>query len=170
MCLSIFHHILYDVKICKLRFNMAAPAIWIYISMESESATKCILVVDDTDSNRSLLSILLIRAGYNVISVPSGKEALNACSTHSIDLCLVDVKMPEMSGFDFVDHLKKDGSTASIPFVFVSSNDDKKSMLQGIFLGAIDYIAKPISPKHFIRKVNYYFDFIEMEKQITNGL
>jgi len=133
-----------------------------------ENLSKRILVVDDTDSNRSLLSILLEREGYNVIAVSSGKEALTACNDNNIDLCLLDIKMPGMSGFELVTHLQKNEKTASIPFVFVSSSDNKNSVLKGMYLGAIDYISKPIAPKNFIRKVKFYFEFIQMEEQASS--
>ena len=130
-----------------------------------ENIAKRILVVDDTDSNRLMLSLLLKRDGYNVIAVSSGKEAIKACKSNDIDLCLLDIKMPEMTGFELAIHLRKDEKTASIPFVFVSSNDSKTNISQGMYLGAIDYVAKPIAPKHFMRKIRFYFDYIKMDKQ-----
>ena len=131
-----------------------------------ENKSKRILVVDDTDSNRTLLSLLLIQEGYNVVSASSGKEALNACYNNNIDLCILDVKMPGMTGFELAVNLRKDKKTASIPFVFISSNDSKKSMLEGNYLGAIDYIAKPIAPKYFIHKIRAYFHYINSEQQV----
>jgi len=130
-----------------------------------ENISKRILVVDDTDSNRLMLSMLLKRDGYNVVAVSSGKEALKACSNNDIDLCLLDIKMPGMTGFELAVNLRKDENTATIPFVFVSSNDSRANILKGLYLGAIDYIVKPIAPNHFIRKIRFYFDFIKMEKQ-----
>ena len=129
-----------------------------------ENISKRILIVDDTDSNRLMLSMLLKRDGYNVIAVSSGKEALKACHNNDIDLCLLDIKMPGMTGFELAVNLRKDENTATIPFVFVSSNDSRTNILRGFYLGAIDYIVKPIAPKHFTRKIRFYFDFIQMEK------
>ncbi|MBX3173972.1 MAG: protein kinase [Gemmatimonadaceae bacterium] len=110
------------------------------------SASGRILVVDDVEENRSVLSRRLSREGYAVASVGSGEEALAAIADGGFDLVLLDVLMPGLDGFGVLERIKADPATRSIPVIMISALDDMASVVRCIEHGAEDYLAKPFDP------------------------
>ncbi len=112
--------------------------------MNSETAKKGnILLVDDLPENLQLLSDLLIKLGYNVRSVTSGRMALKTIQVKPPDLILLDVKMPEMDGYQVCQALKADPETQKIPVIFISALDDVFDKVAAFEAGGADYITKP---------------------------
>ena len=105
-----------------------------------------ILVVDDNATNREMLSRRLARAGHRVHVVGSGPEALALLRREPIDLVLLDVLMPEMSGFEVLQQLTADRALREIPVVMISALDEMDSVVRCIELGAEDYLPKPFDP------------------------
>lgn len=105
-----------------------------------------ILVIDDNASNRDLLSRQLARDGHAVEAVASGAEGLALLEGRDFDLILLDVLMPEMSGFEVLSKLKLDSSTAEIPVIMISALDEMDSIVRCIEAGAVDYLPKPFAP------------------------
>ncbi|MRR51473.1 MAG: hybrid sensor histidine kinase/response regulator [Rhodocyclaceae bacterium] len=109
---------------------------------ESEAST--LLVVDDEPMNLTLLAQLL-QPQYRVRTVNSGERALHALATGSPpDLVLLDIVMPGMDGFEVLRRMRENEDWRDIPVIFVTANDDEKSEQEGLALGAVDYIHKPI--------------------------
>jgi CheY-like chemotaxis protein len=108
------------------------------------SEHKQILIVDDEPVWLKVLGQLLQTKGYTVKEAASGADALNALKSYEPDLILLDVRMPDMNGFDLLDHIKKLPKLASRPVVFVSAMDDFHAKKVARELGAADYILKPI--------------------------
>jgi CheY-like chemotaxis protein len=107
---------------------------------------KTVLVVDDTPANIQLLSGLL-RDRYKVKVATSGEKALKIAATDPPPgLILLDVMMPEMDGLEVCRRLKSDPTTEAIPVVFVTGKDDAAERREGLALGAVDYLAKPVDP------------------------
>ena len=110
-----------------------------------------ILVVDDIPANVEILSIHLTDEGYEVIKCLSGKETfeiLNATQDDpelEIDLILLDVMMPIMSGLEVLSQLKGSPQTMNIPVILVTANADEQNVAEGLDMGAFDYIIKPYS-------------------------
>ncbi len=110
-----------------------------------------ILVVDDISANVEILSIHLSDEGYNVVEALSGKQALSILQDsqedpdQEIDLILLDVMMPIMSGLEVLAHIKKDTQTQNIPVILVTANADEQNVAEGLDMGAFDYIIKPYS-------------------------
>ena len=126
-----------------------------------------ILIVDDVESNRLVLSKILSRDNFVVITVSSAIEALHVCQTVDVDLCLLDVNMPEMDGFELAHELRGAPSTAHIDFIFVTGlRNNRTNQLKGLNLGAIDYIEKPIDREVIITKVQIHLDTINKEKEL----
>ncbi len=102
-----------------------------------------ILIVDDEPLNIQLLKIVLDPLDYDIIEAGSGEEALILIREHSIDLILLDVVMPGMSGYDVCHEIKNNEDTRLIPVVMVTALDDTDAKVKGIEAGADDFITKP---------------------------
>jgi len=119
----------------------------------SPASRPLILVVDDAPQNLSLMDDLLADA-YTVKVAPSGARALKlANSSPRPDLILLDVMMPDMDGFEVCRQLKADPATSDIPIIFLTAKSQVADEQEGLSLGAIDYITKPISPPIVLARV-----------------
>jgi len=104
---------------------------------------KKIVAVDDNPENLGVLKNSM-KDKYAVFPVPSAADMFELLSHVKPDLILLDVEMPEMSGYEAAVKLKGDGNLQGIPFIFLTSRDDEESIKKGFDLGAVDYIPKPI--------------------------
>jgi DNA-binding response OmpR family regulator len=102
-----------------------------------------IMVIDDQPANLKLLEEMLQRQGYAVRSFPRGRLALSAAEQHPPDLILLDITMPEMSGFEVCERLKSNEKLAHIPVIFLSALNEKEDKVRAFRAGAVDYVAKP---------------------------
>ena len=112
-----------------------------------------LLVVDDTAANVKLLADLLTVKGYAVVTATSGKEALAAVARERPDLLLLDVVMPEMSGYEVCRKLRGDPATAMLPVVMVTALDPAQERVKGIEAGADDFLTKPINQAELLARV-----------------
>jgi len=112
-----------------------------------------ILVVDDTPKNVKLLADLLSVKGYAVVTAESGKEALTRIKTERPDLVLLDVVMPEMSGYEVCAAIRADEETAVLPVVMVTALDPGVERVKGIEAGADDFLSKPINQPELLARV-----------------
>ncbi len=111
-----------------------------------------ILIVDDTLANLSLLFKALTEQGYKVRAVTNGKMALKAVQTVAPDLILLDVKMPEMDGYEVCEYLKASSATHDIPVIFLSALSESVDKIKGFEVGGIDYVTKPFQiPELLVR-------------------
>jgi two-component system alkaline phosphatase synthesis response regulator PhoP len=111
-----------------------------------------ILVVDDEDDIRELLQYNLEKEGYRVVACPDGKHALKSLAK-PVDLCVLDVMMPEMDGWDLAKAMRANPKTAAIPIVFLTARDSEVDEVLGLELGAADYIKKPVRIRTFIARI-----------------
>ncbi|MEH1783501.1 MAG: diguanylate cyclase [Nostoc sp.] len=112
-----------------------------------------ILLVDDLAENLQLLSDSLIQFGYTVRSVTSGRMALKTVKVKQPDIILLDIKMPEMDGYQVCKTLKADEDLRTIPIIFVSALDDVFDKVTAFELGAIDYITKPFQMEEVVARI-----------------
>uniref|UniRef100_A0A832H285 Adenylate cyclase n=1 Tax=Oscillatoriales cyanobacterium SpSt-402 TaxID=2282168 RepID=A0A832H285_9CYAN len=112
--------------------------------MDSELGS--LLVVDDVEANRDLLTRRLQRQGHKVAVAVNGREALELIKQQPFDLVLCDIMMPEMDGYQVLEHLKADLGLRHIPVIMISALDDMESVVRCIELGAEDYLFKPFNP------------------------
>lgn len=103
-----------------------------------------ILVVDDELINLQLLTSTL-KSEYTVLAAQNGDEAIALLNEHDIDLILLDVMMAELNGFELCTIIKADERFADIPVIFLTALDTTEGALQGLEIGAIDYLAKPFN-------------------------
>jgi CheY-like chemotaxis protein len=105
-----------------------------------------VLVVDDSEMNRDVLSRHLERQGHTVVVAEDGRQALEMISAQSFDLVLLDIMMPEMNGYQVLQRLKSDGTWRDIPVIMISALEDIDSVVRCIEMGAEDYLPKPFDP------------------------
>ena len=103
-----------------------------------------LLVVDDDEGNRDLLSRRLIRSGYSVVTVASGQEALDYLERHEVATVLLDVQMPGMSGLEVLQAIRRRWSDAHLPVLMVTAKTDSEDTVTALELGASDYLTKPV--------------------------
>ena len=112
-----------------------------------------ILIVDDEDYNRKLISGILTRQNYSIAEASNGEEALKQVEKFSPDLLLLDIKMPGMSGFDVAKRLKANDDFALIPIVMVTALSTLGHKAQALELGVDDFLTKPINVAELIARV-----------------
>src|ERR1700726_2679673 len=113
-----------------------------------------ILVADDNELNRELLSSLLGQEGYQVICVADGEQALERVNADSIDLALLDVVMPRKTGFDTCLVIKSKPETRLIPVVLLTSLNSDSDRITGIMCGADDFLSKPVNKHELLARVH----------------
>ena len=113
-----------------------------------------ILVVDDSAATRDLVEDMLISIGHISCMAENYVDALEEINKNKPDLILLDIMMPEVSGFELLEHLKSDSSLAPIPVIMISALDDAESIVRCVKLGAIDYLAKPFNEYLLEEKIN----------------
>jgi phosphoserine phosphatase RsbU/P len=113
---------------------------------ESAMGTARILVVDDNEMNRDLLSRRLLRQGFEVEIAVNGRDALDRVATTGFDLVLLDIMMPEMNGYEVLERLKADEALCHLPVIMITAVDDVSSVVKCIEMGAEDYLPKPFNP------------------------
>lgn len=125
-----------------------------------------ILVVDDQPVNVQLLRRKLEREGMEVLSANRGGDALLMALEKQPDLILLDVMMPDMNGFEVCHKLKQSVATRSIPVIFITARTTKESKLEGLSVGAVDYITKPIDLDETMARVQTQLRFVSMNREL----
>ena len=115
-----------------------------------------ILVIDDSALDRLLLSAVLQKEGFIVFTANDGKEGLQQAKQKQPDIILLDVFMPDESGFETCKKLKQDGSTNTIPVIFLSGAEDLKSRVTGLTSGGVDYITKPFEREEVLARIRVH--------------
>ena len=124
-----------------------------------------ILVVDDQPINVQLLKRKLERGGLLVSTANNGLEALEQVKAHKPDLILLDLMMPDMDGIEVCQRLQSSSDTRSIPVIFVTARTTKESKLEGLAVGAVDYITKPIDLDETVARVLTQLRFATINRE-----
>jgi CheY-like chemotaxis protein len=125
-----------------------------------------ILIVDDTPANLRLLSIMLAKQGHKVRVANSGQRALESVQANPPDLILLDIMMPEMSGYEVCKRLKSDVQTSDIPVIFLSALDATESKVNAFRTGGIDYITKPFQLEEVVARVETHLALYSLQKKL----
>jgi len=163
--------------------NLAASIHPISAPVREAAERGHILVVDDLETNRSLLERRLTRDGHQVTTAHSGRRALDLMAVEEFDLVLLDLMMPEMNGFEALAHLKADERLYWVPVIMISALDEIDSVVRCIEAGAEDYLPKPFNPVLLKARINAalekkrwrererdYLDRLESEKEKFESL
>lgn len=137
----------------------------------SESAnTDIVLVVDDSPESLSMINDTLEQAGISVLVALEGKQALAIANKLKPDLILMDAVMPNMDGFETCERLKQDPKFESVPVIFMTGLTDKKSTVQGLELGAVDYLTKPVDPNELLARIKIHLKNARLTKSAYQAL
>jgi sigma-B regulation protein RsbU (phosphoserine phosphatase) len=128
-----------------------------------------ILIVDDTPANLRLLSQMLAEQGYQVRPVPDGSLALAATQAELPDLILLDIRMPEMDGYQVCEHLKADAQTCDIPIIFISALDATQDKVRAFTVGGVDYVTKPFQFEEVLARVETHLALRRLQKQLQDA-
>lgn len=128
--------------------------------------TATILLVDDDANIINLLSKRLTQEGFHVISAKDGKSGIDLAASQIPDIILLDLLMPEVSGKDVLKELKNNPDTASIPVIIVSAVADTEDKIDGLSLGANDYIVKPFRFQEVIARINTQLRIAMLQKEL----
>ena len=117
------------------------------------NSDKTILIVDDESAIRDMLRIALEMADYRCLEAADTREAHSIIIDEKPNLVLLDWMLPGNSGIDFARRLKKDELTASIPIIMLTAKSEEDNKIQGLEVGADDYITKPFSPRELVARL-----------------
>jgi len=122
-----------------------------------DSKQRIVFLVDDDMTNLNVGKRALSNF-YTVYTLGSGRALLDLLTKIMPDLILLDINMPEMDGYETIKRVKGNEKTANIPVIFLTAHKEKTAVVEGISLGATDYLVKPIIPIKLLRRVNAFFD------------
>ncbi len=125
-----------------------------------------ILIVDDVVSNVLLLKVLLTNEKFNIATATNGTQALEQVKAEQPDLILLDVMMPDMSGFEVAQHLKADSESCEIPIIFLTALNSTADIVKGFQVGGNDFISKPFNKEELIIRVTHQISLIAAKRII----
>ena len=126
-----------------------------------------ILVVDDVISNVLLLKILLTNEKFQVLTANNGTSCIETAKKEHPDLILLDVMMPDISGFDTATELKKSPETSDIPIIFLTALNSPADLVHGFQVGANDFLTKPFNKEELIMRVMHQISLVAAKRIIV---
>jgi putative two-component system response regulator len=126
---------------------------------------RTILIVDDNSTNLAMGKDML-KDDYKVFPIPSGEILLDLLENITADLILLDIEMPKMSGFEVIKILKANPKWSQIPVIFLTIRSDEQSELEGLRLGAIDYVLKPFSAPLLRKRIENHLAIESQKRQL----
>lgn len=136
--------------------------------MTEAPAPDQILLVDDNPANLDLLSRVLRPQGYRIRTALSGRLALESARLSAPDLILLDITMPEMSGFEVCELLKRDEKLRTVPVIFISALDDVLDKVKAFNVGGADYVTKPFHAEEVIARAAYQIELRRLRQQLED--
>lgn len=126
-----------------------------------------ILLVDDTPDNLRVLSAMLTNQGFEVRKALNGQRAIASVQADPPDLILLDIKMPEMDGYEVCQHLKSDPKTCEVPIIFISALDDALDKVKAFSVGGVDYVTKPFQEIEVLARIEHQLRIQSLQQQLT---
>lgn len=126
-----------------------------------------ILLVDDSAENLRLLTQILSGQGYEVRAVTSGPRALASAAAEPPSLILLDIRMPEMDGYQVCRELKGCDATQNIPVIFISALQDLQDKVDGFAAGGVDFVTKPFQPQEVLARVEAHLTLQRLQRQLV---
>lgn len=138
------------------------------MNMEINPSEYKILIVDDVMSNVLLLKVLLTNEKFAIATASNGRQALEQVEKENPDLVLLDVMMPDMSGFEVAQHLKSNPNTADIPIIFLTALNSTADIVKGFQVGVNDFISKPFNKEELIIRVTHQISLVAAKRLILS--
>ncbi len=138
------------------------------MNMEINPSEYKILIDDDVMSNVLLLKVLLTNEKFAIATASNGRQALEQVEKENPDLVLLDVMMPDMSGFEVAQHLKSNPNTADIPIIFLTALNSTADIVKGFQVGANDFISKPFNKEELIIRVTHQISLVAAKRLILS--
>ena len=138
------------------------------MNMEINPSEYKILIVDDVMSNVLLLKVLLTNEKFAIATANNGQQALEQVDKEHPDLVLLDVMMPDLSGFEVAQRLKSNPDTADIPIIFLTALNSTTDIVKGFQVGANDFISKPFNKEELIIRVTHQISLVAAKRIILN--
>lgn len=135
--------------------------------MEINPSEYKILIVDDVMSNVLLLKVLLTNEKFQIATASNGRQALDQVEQEKPDLVLLDVMMPDMSGFEVSQQLKANPETSEIPIIFLTALNSTADIVKGFQVGGNDFISKPFNKEELIIRVTHQISLIAAKRIIV---
>lgn len=123
-----------------------------------------VLVVDDVPTNVMLVQAILKKEGYTILTCDNGPKALTIAQEEHPHLILLDIMMPEMDGYEVLQHLKSNPETNDIPVIIMSALSDMQSIVKGYQLGAIEYVTKPFQREELLKRVAHRYELFSIKR------
>jgi len=168
-------HLFRDVNALRIRFKRKESAFIETLMNRKKFRTGTIpvanckaLVVDDDETIRMIAQKLLEKNNMNVTTAGNGKQALEILNKQKFDIILLDLMMPEMTGFEVINQLRENASFNNAPIIVVSSITDKESIVAALNNGATDFVIKPFNHEELMARVNIHISKYLSEKEIDS--
>jgi putative two-component system response regulator len=129
--------------------------------------TNSIIMLIDDDEMCLDMGMEILKNKYTVYPVPSGEQALQILKKVTPDLILLDIEMPIMDGHEVIKKLKEENETKDIPVIFLTSHTDPGNELDGLSMGAIDYVTKPFSPLLLVQRIENHLLINSQKKELA---
>ncbi|ADV44475.1 hybrid sensor histidine kinase/response regulator [Bacteroides helcogenes] len=138
------------------------------MNMEINPSEYKILIVDDVMSNVLLLKVLLTNEKFAIATASNGRQAMEQVDKENPDLILLDVMMPDLSGFEVAQHLKANPKTADIPIIFLTALNSTADIVKGFQVGGNDFISKPFNKEELIIRVTHQISLVAAKRLILS--
>ena len=135
--------------------------------MSTNESRANIQIVDDNPQNLAVLSSLLAARGYEVRAAISGTLALKSAQKNPPDLILLDIRMPEMDGYQVCERLKADACTREVPVIFISAKDQVLDKVKAFSAGGVDYVTKPFQAQELLARVETHLALRNAQQQLA---
>ncbi|WP_171814880.1 response regulator [Halothece sp. PCC 7418] len=136
----------------------------------SSRQNSLILVIDDNASDLQLLSRVLQKVNYQVLTASSGTEGLQIAKTSKPHLILLDLMMPNMDGLQVCQHLKADADLQQIPVIFLTASWEDQQLEQAFQVGAADYVTKPLKKIELLARINVHLELQQKQRLLETAL
>ncbi len=134
--------------------------------MKESTKASTVMVVDDEPANLKLMEEMLRRKGYQVVSFPRGRLALAAAALQTPDLILLDINMPELSGYEVCQRLKSDPRLCEVPVIFLSALHEADDKVKGFRAGGLDYLPKPFHFEELYARVETHLELNNLQREL----
>ena len=132
--------------------------------MDNLASEYTVLIVDDVPTNVMLVQAILKKEGYTLLTCDSGAKALRIAHDRPPNLILLDIMMPEMDGYEVLQHLKSAPDTNDIPVIIMSALSDMQSIVKGYQLGATEYVTKPFQREELVKRVAHRYELFSIKR------